>query len=413
MATDNATPFHDYSSTTGTFGVHFTSALWKGFQWEFSQFLIYDIYSKNITEIDSATGQGSRYEIANYDFENLNSRNLFFRLENLNISYSYKNQKITLGRQYLKTPMINLQDGRMRPTMVEGLWLDSSLGNKVKFNAGFIYRMLPRSIHRWYGVGESLGLHGTGIDVYGNPSSYKNNIQSLGIFISHIGYLPKKTLQLDVWNYVVENVFQTSLLQAEWKYPVSKRKNYYGILGGQLWYQTALSNGGSENRDEAYIPPGSHSVVCSFKAGIENIKLKVTGNFTMLPGKNRFLLPREWGVETFYTFIPRERLEGSATSRSIALKTEYNLFPNWNLSLLSAWVHMPDVFDFESNKYQVPSYFHLNFASRYKFKGWMDGLSLFVMYVYKGRLGETYDSGKFIINKINLSNYNAVIDYSF
>ena len=149
------------------------------------------------------------------------------------------------------------------------------------------------------------------------------------------------------------------------------------------------------------------------KAIIENIKLKVTGNFTMLPGKNRFLLPREWGVEPFYTFIPRERLEGSATSRSIALKTEYTLFPNWNLSLLSAWVHMPDVFDFESNKYQVPSYFHLNFASRYKFKGWMDGLSLFVMYVYKGRLGETYDNGKFIINKINLSNYNAVIDYSF
>ncbi len=49
------------------------------------------------------------------------STNDLDRLEEFYLSYTYKASDIIFGRQFINTPFINLQDGRMRPGAVEGV----------------------------------------------------------------------------------------------------------------------------------------------------------------------------------------------------------------------------------------------------------------------------------------------------
>ena len=56
-------------------------------------------------------------------------------------------------------------------------------------------------------------------------------------------------------------------------------------------------------------------------------------NYNYIFNQDRFTFPREWGREPFFTFLPRERMEGTADSHAIALKTEINLPKHFNSPL--------------------------------------------------------------------------------
>jgi hypothetical protein len=57
--------------------------------------------------------------------------------ENSSIKYNYKSD-VTIGKQLLTTSFINLQDGRMRPTLVNGIWIDYNEIQKTKINLGYL-----------------------------------------------------------------------------------------------------------------------------------------------------------------------------------------------------------------------------------------------------------------------------------
>ena len=81
--------------------------------------------------------------------------------------------------------------------------------------------------------------------------------------------------------------------------------------------------------------------------------------------------------------------------------------------LIAGYFKLPDVKDAARNKYAMPSYAQINADLRYLFGGFLKGLELQMLYVYKMNWGETYGNQQYIINKTNMSLYNVVINYHF
>ena len=132
-STDNTGILTDYYANAVGGGLRYESTAFHGFSMGVSGFYIFDAGSSDLAKKDAASGQANRYEIGLFDVtdpENLSEIN---RVEEFFIKYRKAATKITFGRQLINTPFINLQDGRMRPTAVEGVWLETSAGLKHQF----------------------------------------------------------------------------------------------------------------------------------------------------------------------------------------------------------------------------------------------------------------------------------------
>ena len=71
------------------------------------------------------------------------------------------------------------------------------------------------------------------------------------------------------------------------------------------------------------------------------------------------------------------------------------------------------MFNSELNKYGVPSYYHLLFLTDYKFNGYLEGLDIKLIAVNKLSQNsiEVEDINR--INRVDLWNFNCIIDYRF
>lgn len=414
MATNNAPGLLDYHAMAVGSGIGYESAKFYGFQFEMSGFFIFNVWSNNLGAIDPESGTRSRYELGNFDMQDPENHHDLDRLETLNLKYHFGKSRIIFGRQNLKTPFINPQDGRMRPTLEDGLWIEIKEWEKLQFNGGWIHGISPRSTVRWFSVGKSIGTYPIGIDIYGNQSRYSNQLSSKGIAIANIAFTPIKEIKINVWNYFVENIFNTAFAQIDAQIPINKEKEKAIVLGLQGGYQNTLNNGGNEDSLKAYLHKDSESKFYSARAGYKTSQFEFTLNYTHIADKDRFLMPREWGTEPFYTFLSRERMEGSANSRALVFKSEFKIEKHLRSGIAYGHFFMPDVKKHVAqNKYTMPSFNQLNVFFNYEFDGYLKGFNVQVLYVYKGALGNTYNEGRYIANKVNMSNYNLIINYHF
>ena len=122
MATDNTKTLSDYYANAVGGGIKFETAKVKGFQLGMSGFFTFNIGSSPLGDPDPETGAANRYEIGLFDQQDPYNTSDIDRLEELFIKYNFKKGTVTLGKQLINTPFINLQDGRMRPTAVSGIW---------------------------------------------------------------------------------------------------------------------------------------------------------------------------------------------------------------------------------------------------------------------------------------------------
>src|SRR5687767_12873570 len=125
MSTQNQKGLTDYFANAAGGGLRYETAKFHGFQFAVSGFYTYNIGSSVLGKVDSITGQSNRYEMALFDVEDPSNKNDIDRLEELYLKYNYRNSSVTLGKQLINTPLINLQDSRMRPTGVDGIWFES------------------------------------------------------------------------------------------------------------------------------------------------------------------------------------------------------------------------------------------------------------------------------------------------
>jgi len=412
MSTINHNDYPDYYAFGAGGGLGYYSPIIKGFQVGLSGFIIYNLSSSHLGPVTPYT---NRYEIGLFDITNPDNHEDLDRLEDLYLRYYFtKSNKsfIQYGKFHLKTPLINLQDGRMRPNLQEGFWGEWNDARKISASAGWLNRTSPRSTIHWYGIGSSL-IYPNGRAVNGVKADYTTSTKSDGIFIANVSVRPVQQLNYQFWNYYVDNLFNITLNKVEFK---KKAENKTWILGAQYLFQKSVYND-TFSIEKQYIGKGAQSHALSSRVGFTtNRGEEWLLNYTRITKHGRFLFPREWGIEPFYTFMQRERNEGAGDVHAVTLQHSRFLDKHKDVSLLVAGgiYSLPDVSNAKLNKYAMPSYYQLNVKMKYRFRGFLRGLNLEMLYTYKGNLDKSLEVTPVNFhNKVDMHNFNVVLDYYF
>lgn len=411
MATDNARQLQDYYALAAGGGLNYQTAAFHGFRFGMGGVFHYNLTS-NLEKRDSSTNASNRYEIGLFDITDPANRKNLDRLEDLWLRYEWKKSQIIFGQQAVQTPFINPQDGRMRPTLVSGLWAEVNEVKHMKIEGGWLWSVSPRSTVKWYSVGHSIGLYPKGLNPDGTSSGYPENLQSKGIGLLGVSRQLGAHTRVQLWNQYVENIFNTVLVQTDYTHPL--RNGHNVLLGLQFTHQNALAAGGHEDQTRTYFPKGARSNVISAQAGWQRNGWQALAAWTRITADGRLLTPREWGREPFYTFMPRERNEGSGDANAVTGRVSWQPAGNkWRFEAAYGRFYLPDVKEVSLNKYGFPAYEQFNLDVRYTFGGAFKGLRTHFLYVYKGRLGNVYGNDKYVINKVDVGVYNLVLNYTY
>lgn len=412
MSTQNQPGLSDYYANAGGGGLRYEIAPFHGFQFAVSGFFIFNLASSDLGRIDPLTSQQNRYEIGLFDIENPYNTKDIDRLEEFYLKYRFRNSTLTYGRQLINTPFINLQDGRMRPTGVEGFWLEMNEFKHLKIEGGWLYAISPRGTTRWYNVAESIGIFPAGLNPDGTPSQYGGDLESKGAFLLGLHSPIGKNIKVHAWDLFTENIFNTAMLQTDFQLPRENGVTLFGAV--QAIRQDAVNFGGNSVAAKTYFPEGEKSYTFGAKAGLKNKKWEASVNYNRITGDGRYLMPREWGRDPFFTFLPRERNEGYGDVHAVMGKISYAA-PKTRIkaSLAAGYYDLPDVKNYRLNKYGMPSYTQVNADVRYAFSGVLEGMEAQLLVVGKIKAGETYGNKKYEFNKVNMVLYNFVLNYQF
>ncbi len=412
MSTQNQKGLTDYYANAAGGGIRYETAKFHGFQFAVSGFYTFNIGSSDLGKPDSTTGQFNRHEIALFDVEDPYNKKDIDRLEEFYLKYNYKKSNIVFGRQLINTPFINLQDGRMRPTGVEGFWFELNEIKKTKIEGGWLYAISPRATTKWFDAAESIGIYTGGVNTDGSKSQYATNLESKGVFMMGAHVDLSKNIKLHGWNLFTENIFNTAMLQTDFSFPLKNNNSIFA--SAQVIRQNAVNNGGNDNAAKTYFEKGGKAISFGAKAGWKNKHWETTINYNRITSHGRYLMPREWGRDPFFTFLPRERNEGFGDVHAIMGKLNYNI-PKLRLktSLAAGYYKLPDVKNYRLNKYGLPSYTQINADVKYAFNKVFKGMEAQLLVVGKLKSGETYNNKKFEFNKVNMLLYNFVLNFHF
>lgn len=413
MATDNERGLKDFYANAFGMGIGYETGKFKGFQIGISGFFIYNLLSTDFTKVDATTGVGSRYEIGQFDMTNPANKKDMDRLEDLYVKYSLKNSFLKVGKQHVRSPFINPQDGRMRPTLIEGALLEFNEIKNLKVEGAWIIGISPRSTVHYYGVGESMSIFPPGLGVDGKRSQYPGNVSSHNIYYGSLTYKLPGNAKIQLLNQHIENVLNSSFVQLNGTFGLNQQKQIF--YGAQYIEQHAVADGGNVNPELRYVQKGNLARTFGFRLGVEEKKnWQVFANYNRITKDGRYLMPREWGRDPFFTFMARERNEGYGDVHAMNLVLN-KILPKKGLKIEAAYGHyyLPDINNVALNKYSMPSYFQANVDIRYSFHGFLNGLDGQFLYVYKGKIGNTYENDRNVINKVNMSLYNLVLNYHF
>jgi hypothetical protein len=415
MATNNTVGLDDYFANAFGFGIGYETPRFKFLSVGVSGYFIANLGSSDLKSNDLLSGLPNRYEIGLFDIENPNNYTNLSRLENLYLRVGNNNSFLKIGKQHFNSPFVNPQDGRMSPTFVDGIYSEWNSWKNWKFQNSLIWGILPRSTFRWYSVGNSMGIYPVGFNPDGSKSAYAGNIQSDWILVNGVEHHLQKSVNIQIWNQLVQNVFNTSLIQIDYNPILYRKREISLVLGAQFINQNAIRSGGNSDQNKTFIPRNSQAQTYSFRIGIEK-KKKWSGliNFTHIGTKGRYLMPREWGVDPFYTFMPRERNEGLSDVNAINIRFVSNVWSNkLRLGISLGRFFLPDVKNAQANKYAMPSYDHVNLDIQYQPGGYFRDFNLQFLVVHKSSLGETYGNMRYVHNKVDMTLFNVVLNFHF
>jgi hypothetical protein len=408
--TDNQSGLSDYNATALGLGFGYRSDVYKGFQMEIGGFVTQNISSSDFTIADPVTKAIDRYEVGLYDLADVSRKNLLLRLQTLFLKYQFKKSSVLVGNYIPKNLFLNAQDGRMSPTIVQGIAFDLRPNKKIQVKLDWILGVSPRSTTHWYSVENSVGYYPLGVNVNGTKSQYFGNITSAGIGILDIYYTPNPAVQVLVGNILAENMFNTAYLKTEFTHKIDNSHRL--MIGALLVRQNALENGGNADPLKTYFPTQNQSLIINSRIGYSANSWETSLNFGRTTAEGRYLMPREWGVEQFYTFLPRERIEGVGDVWAYSTKLSKTWFKKKLKSELGyGYYRFPDVKNVALNKYGIPSFTQFTANVTFQFSGKMKGLNAQILFVRKDNRGEIYDNDRYVINKVNMSQLNFVLNY--
>jgi hypothetical protein len=399
MATDNQKGLSDYQGLGYGAGLNYESPEIKGFSLKMGGYFILNLLGKDVTKIDSTTLSPSRYELGLFDIENPSNPNLV-RLENLSIKYRYKNSSIELGQFTRNFAFLNGQDGRMTPTMVKGLSINTKPAKGLNLGLNMITKISPRSSLKWYSIGESMSLYPQGRNEEGTKSNYVASITSKNLLIVNADYSFRNKINISAENYYAKSLMNLAHLKAEYK-------DNSWFFGSMISFEKSLQ----PNVTGSYIR--HNALAWSSQISRNFSKNNLSLSYTNIGKQGRFLFPREWGREPFYTFMPRERVEGNGDVKAIKIGLARSLNKYQNLDFSYGRFYLTSPSNPILNKYGMPSYDQLNISYKQKLHGVLDGFDYQILFVRKNNIsGETLEA-RYIFNKVNLNLLNVIINFKF
>ena len=410
LSTDNRQDLSDYYALGIGAGMSYQTARLGGHvQLGGSAFFSANLFSSNLAARDPTTGQGNRYEVGLFNVQDPASRAVFSRLEEVYAVYHFgQKSRVTAGRQLLLSPFINPADGRLSPTFVEGITAEWKELANTQLQVAYLTRIAPRSTIGWHGVGESIGLYPVGLDPTGKPSQYGGNTQSANVIqVGLTQRLGPVTLQL--WDTRVQHVFNLFYTRADLAWPAGNKQQW--IAGLQMARQWTIGNGGNSDSAKAYSQPDNRSLVFSGRLGYQTPRWATYVNATRITAEGRFLFPREWGREPFYTFLMRERNEGFGDLTAASSNLIFTPTPHLKVEAGLGYYWLPDVKNYALNKYEMPAYRQANLGLTYQFRGALSGVDTQVLWVGKTAIGNTYDNDRYVLNKVDMNQLNIIFNY--
>jgi hypothetical protein len=412
MSTNNDESLTDYYALAFGGGLRYQTKIFRGFQLGVGGFYIWNLASSDLTKPDPTTNIMNRYEIGQFDQTDPSNKKDMQRLEDFFIRYNFRKSFIKFGKQVIKTPFINQQDGRMRPTGEQGFWMEINELKKIKIEAGWLTQISPRGTIKWYRGASSIGIYPAGFTISGEKSDYKYDLNSKGIAIAGVTYSMNKQIKVQVWDNLVENIFNTTLLQADGEFSIEKNKKI--ITSVQYIHQQAVNDGGNADPSKTYFDPSQKANIYGARAGLQFKRSTIRFNYTRITNDGRFLFPKEWGREPLFTFLSRERNEGLGNVNAFSFNFLKSFFrQKLDTEIGAGYYELPDVKNVRLNKYGLPAYYQFNFDLKYFFNGFFEGLNAELLYLYKMRKDEIYGDLRYVINKTDMQQINLIINYNF
>lgn len=309
----------------------------------------------------------------------------------------------------LNTPYINPQDGRMRPSAVQGVWLEFNEIKRTRIQGGWLNRVSPRGTVKWYDTEESIGIYAQGLNLDGTRSNYKGNIKSNGVAVFNLTYQLTPKWNIHAWEYYIDNIVNTAVLQSDGEWNIGGQGKL--IAGIQYTHQNAVKDGGNATPRKTYYDPAQQTNIISGRLGLGRKTSKLLFNYTRITADGRYLFPREWGRDPLYTFLKRERNEGLGDVNGFTVNLLNDLHKgNLKTEVSYGYYKLPGVTNVRLNKYGMPSYHQFLADLTYDVPGFLKGTRLELIYTYKLK-AEDVPNQRFVINKVNMHHVNFILNY--
>ncbi|GMQ29697.1 hypothetical protein [Algoriphagus confluentis] len=366
-----------------------------------------NVWSSQIWDPDPISSQSNRYETGLFDL--LNPKDRFFgRLETLSLEYSQEKFGLKIGRMGINSDWVNAQDGRLAPTAVEGGYAWFQPDKRWKFGIWGVGRMNIRGSKAWLNPGETVGIYPQGRNASGKPADYFQNTTSKTLMILEVDRSLNEGAKVHFSATMAQNLFSTYWLAFDKNRKGDIGSFFYGIQAG---FQHGLGKGGNPNSELRYKDPEDLNYSVSGRLGWSSSRWLTHFSLTHVGGKGRWLSPREWGKDAWYTFIPRERNEGFSTVHAWVGYGEYRFQKVPMQIYVHAGIHrLADENDPASNKYNFPSYFQWNLGWNYR-TAKVKNLSFHLILMSKQPLRAENLSINQIYNKVELLHINGIINW--
>jgi hypothetical protein len=363
----------------------------------------------NIEKRDLTTGSGPIYE-GNLWNQRVMDGTSEFSLPEFHLDFTFGDHFFSIGRFVQNTPVLNAEVWPF-PNAMEGLWYKYQPALGVHLEFGLIDRIAPRFSGQFVDVGQSIGVGGVGVGTDGLPSRYRNNTSSNYMAILNGAITIEKGVSFEVWNYMAENVNNTLVIES--KFDLNEAKDLK--LAVQFIRQDRLGDGGNADPALRYFADANANEL-GFSLSKTMNKNEFTLNFTRIGDQGRLLLPRDWGVEPFYTFQRRNRIEGMRDATKLMFKWQSTFSrDNYDFkvysSLAQSWNQSPT--QPEDNKYLAPSTLNWDASIKYVPKQKLKGFTAELFMAYRFLTDKDNDLPIYTINRANFLHSDLIVSYLF
>lgn len=365
-----------YANAIG-FELNYETARVKGFSLGIAGLFTFNTFSSKLAALDSITNKAARLETELFDKEDPTNKSDLDRLDELFLSYEAANFEVLFGRFTFNSPLINPQDGRMKPYSVQGINANVFINKTATLKFAAFNNFSPRGTIKWYSIDDVLGIYATGVNSDGTPAKYHGETNSNLVLVIGLQKNFGTAVKIDFWDYLIDNVSNTAYVKAE----LNLNKNL--VLGFEAQQQNQVGNGGNAIPALAYFNQ-NNSFLYGSKLGYHKNNFDVSLNYLKITNDGKFLFPREIGREQFFVTVPRGRLEGLSNSSVLMLKSKLKLDKQWDLEVDLGEAWLPTFNNSVQNKYGASSYHNAIANVIYAPKSkTLEGLSFKLLYVTK------------------------------